>query len=325
MIPNQWYVILESKQLKQKPVSALRLGEKMAVWRDASGKSNVISDKCPHRGASLSQGKSVGDCLQCPFHGFEFDATGKCSFIPANGMTAAPPKAMKTIAYPTREAYGFIWVWWGEQRDEYPEIPWFDDLRGDDFEYSSTYASWPVHYSRCIENQLDVIHLPFVHASTIGRGNKAVVDGPITKMNGQEMHIWVHNRHENGIPSLRADDIPKPDRPPQLKFLFPNIWMNNISKDFRITINFIPIDEGNTLFCMRNYMRKNSIPGAAKLFSWLAIPSARVILKQDERVVVNQLPIKSDLKIGEILIPQDGPIILYRRHRQQLIEFSKIT
>jgi hypothetical protein len=63
----------------------------------------------------------------------------------------------------------------------------------------------------------------------------------------------------------------------------------------------------------------------AKLIAWLAIPSSRVILNQDERVVTKQLPIKSDLKIGEILIPQDGPIILYRRHRQELIDRSKTT
>jgi len=37
---------------------------------------------------------------------------------------------------------------------------------------------WNAHYSRCIENQLDVVHLPFVHYNTIGRGNKTLVNGP---------------------------------------------------------------------------------------------------------------------------------------------------
>jgi hypothetical protein len=44
-----------------------------------------------------------------------------------------------------------------------------------------------------------------------------------------------------------------------------------------------------------------------------------VILNQDEHVVVRQLPIKSGMNIGEILIPQDGPIIQYRRRREELI------
>ena len=323
MIPNQWYVILESRNLNQIPIGITRLGGKIVVWRDSKGEPHAVSDKCPHRGASLSQGKVTDDQLQCPFHGFEFDPSGKCILIPANGRTSIPPKAMKAHAHPTREAFGFIWLWWGDARSKYPELPWFDDLGEEEFAYSSFYAKWPVHYSRCIENQLDVIHLPFVHATTIGRGNRTLVDGPLTRMNDERMDIWVYNRQDDGSPSRRTDEIQDPQRPPFLRFIFPNNWMNNISKDFRITISFIPVDEGNTLFCLRNYFRKGAIPGLAKLISWLTIPSSRVILNQDERVVIKQLPIKSDLKIGEILIPQDGPIISYRRHRQELIQQSK--
>jgi phenylpropionate dioxygenase-like ring-hydroxylating dioxygenase large terminal subunit len=169
------------------------------------------------------------------------------------------------------------------------------------------------------------IHLPFVHASTIGRGNRRVVDGPITRLQDEELNIWVYNRLDDGIPARRSEELPEPQRPPSLRFLFPNNWMNNISTDFRITISFIPVDDGNTLFCLRNYVKKSAIPGLAKLIALLAIPSSRVILNQDERVVTKQLPIKSDLKIGEILIPQDGPIILYRRLRQELKEISKTS
>jgi hypothetical protein len=101
--------------------------------------------------------------------------------------------------------------------------------------------------------------------------------------------------------------------------------MNNISTGFRMTVSFIPIDDCNSLFCLRNYVKKSAIPGLAKLIAWFAIPSSRVILKQDERVVIKQLPIKSHLKIGEILIPQDGPIILFRRHRQELKDISQTS
>ncbi len=47
--------------------------------------------------------------------------------------------------------------------------------------YSTLRDHWPTHYSRAIENQLDVVHLPFIHHNTIGRGNRAVVDGPIAE------------------------------------------------------------------------------------------------------------------------------------------------
>jgi hypothetical protein len=51
MIPNQWYAILESNEIKKrKTTSVTRMGEKMAAWRNAKGDLDVIEDKCPYRG-----------------------------------------------------------------------------------------------------------------------------------------------------------------------------------------------------------------------------------------------------------------------------------
>jgi phenylpropionate dioxygenase-like ring-hydroxylating dioxygenase large terminal subunit len=326
MIPNQWYAVLESRLIKKYPVSLLRLGEKMVAWRDGSGSVVVMADKCPHRGASLSQGKIVHDnCLQCPFHGFEFDTSGICTLIPANGERSQPPKAMRAYSYPVQEKYGYIWIWWGKIQDEYPEIPWFADLDEEKYEYASFYATWAVHYTRGIENQLDVIHLPFVHASTIGRGNRTIADGPIFRMEDGELNIWVHNRKDDGSPAIRVNDLPEPTRPPSLRFKLPNNWMNNISQDFRITISFIPVDDGHTLFCLRNYVKKMRLPGLAKFVAWLAIPSSRVILNQDERIVKNQKPIKGGLTNDEVYISQDGPIIQFHKLRQELIHKAEIN
>jgi hypothetical protein len=42
------------------------------------------------------------------------------------------------------------------------------------------------------------------------------------------------------------------------------------------------------------------------------------ILNQDKRVVVTQRPPRPALDIGEILIPGDYPVALYRKRRQAL-------
>ncbi len=317
MIPNQWYVILESTELKSRPISMTRLGERMAAWRDQNNQPHVVADQCPHRGASLGQGKVMEGCIQCPFHGFEFDSTGRCTLIPANGRASEPPKAMHVKAYPTREAHGYIWIWWGEKQSEHTILPWFAELDGR-YAYASYHDYWPVHYTRGIENQLDGVHLPFVHASTIGRGNRTLVDGPLASLEDQELDIWVRNRTDDGTQPIRAGDLPDPNRPPSLRFLFPNLWMNNISPNFKITASFVPVDDGNTLFYLRNWVRKSTIPIFAYLVAWLAIPSGKIILNQDRRVVIRQRPIKGELKMGEVLIPGDGPIILYRKRRDVL-------
>ena len=105
MIPNQWYVILESNEVKRgKPIGVTRMGEKMVAWRDSRGQVAVMRDLCPHRGVALSAGQLIGDCIQCPFHGFQYDTSGACKLVPANGRTAEPPKVLHAHAYPTREA-----------------------------------------------------------------------------------------------------------------------------------------------------------------------------------------------------------------------------
>ena len=61
----------------------------------------------------------------------------------------------------------------GEPRPEaaYPPLPWFGNI-GNKMVYSTIRRQWANHYARAIENQLDVVHLPFVHHNTIGRGNR---------------------------------------------------------------------------------------------------------------------------------------------------------
>lgn len=322
MIKDQWYVALESYELKNKPIGITRFGQKLVAWRDNSGNPHILMDQCPHRGCALSLGKMTGEAIQCPFHGFEFDSSGKCVLIPANGRIAEIPKVISVKSFVTREEHDYIWVWYGERSDNLPALPWFEDINSS-FSYTSYHKHWPVHYSRAIENQLDVFHLPFVHGTTIGRGNRTVADGPIVEMNGEEMDIWVVNRIDDNRPSLRADQISKPNRPPFLRFIFPNNWMNRIAEDIRITVNFVPIDDDNVIFYLRNYVRKTVLPGIAKVSSWFMMLSGIIILNQDQKVVVSQRPIKTQLKMGEKLIPQDGPVILFRRHRQELMDRSR--
>ena len=58
MIPDQWYAILESKEVKKgRMIAVTRLGERLIFWRDNNGTVICLKDKCAHRGAALSIGK----------------------------------------------------------------------------------------------------------------------------------------------------------------------------------------------------------------------------------------------------------------------------
>lgn len=323
MIPNQWYAVLESKEVpRYRPVGAVRMGEKLVFWRDGQRRVACQRDQCAHRGAALSAGKIVGDCIECPFHGLQYDTAGRCHLIPANGRITAVPERFQVHSYTTEEAHGFVWLWWGQPRPDLPALPWFDDL-DDSFAYATFRDHWTVHYSRAIENQLDAAHLPFVHHNTIGRGGRTLVDGPLVKVEDDRLLVWVYNRADDGTAPLKPQDIPEPDNPALLHFHFPNVWQNRLQDNVRVFAAFAPIDEANTMLYLRFYQRFLRVPVLDKLFCHLSNLGNRIIVRQDKRVVTTQEPKKSALAMGEKLFQADSPIVAYRRRRDELIEEAK--
>jgi len=319
MIKNQWYAVLDSKELKKKKILSIkRMGEKLVLWRDGDTIKCLV-DKCAHRGAALSLGKIVEGCIQCPFHGFEYNEKGDCVKIPAKGKKSKVPDYIRVRAYPARENLGFIWIYWGDYKEEkdLPPIPTIEDI-DKKFVHHQIVDHWPVHYSRAIENQLDVMHLPFVHYNTIGRGNRTIVDGPYTELKNDKISVWVANRKDNNEEAKQR--ISRPSYNFQVQFIFPNLWQNRISDSFRIVVIFVPIDEENTKLYLRNYQKIVRLPLLRNVFGWFGNLGNRIIINQDKRVVITQDPIKSELKMDEKLVHGDKPIIEYRKRREELQE-----
>jgi len=326
MIPKQWYVVMDSTQVRDRPVGVVRMGEKLVFWRDSSGKVSCLRDKCVHRGVQLSKGKVIGDHIQCPFHGLEYDSSGKVTVIPANGENTPVPDRFQVLSYPTYEAHSFIWIWWGENPPGDLRPPrFFTDIDGS-LSYGRAYDHWNAHYSRVIENQLDAAHLPFVHYNTIGRGNRAIVDGPLFQwLDGDMFYVFVHNRVDDGTLPLKPEQMPTPDpvKDFKLEFIFPNLWQNYIDEKVRVMVAFVPVDQENTILYLRFYQKFMRVPVLRELMARLSTPFNLIITHQDRRVVVTQQPRASALQIGEQLFQADRPIIEYRRRRQELMEKAR--
>ena len=89
MIRNQWYGILWSKKLKAgKIVVVRRFGLNLILFRTEDGKAACVLDGCAHRKASLGGGCVRNGNIACPFHGIEYDASGKCVFVPSDGRSS---------------------------------------------------------------------------------------------------------------------------------------------------------------------------------------------------------------------------------------------
>jgi phenylpropionate dioxygenase-like ring-hydroxylating dioxygenase large terminal subunit len=326
MIPNQWYVLMDSRQVGPRPVGVTRMGEKLVFWRDGAGQVSCLRDKCPHRGIELSKGQVIDGHLQCPFHGFEYDTSGRAVLIPANGRNSAVPKVFQAHRYPTYEAHGFIWVWWGEEAPADLKPPRFFEDIGDGFTYKTIYDPWRAHYSRAIENQLDVVHVPFVHSNTIGRGIGTVVDGPGMQWVDDDMfYVYTFNRMDDGTPPRKPSEVPVPDptKDFRLEFIFPNLWQNRISEQVRIVVAFVPVDGEHTILYLRFYQKFMQVPLLRDLVTWLSMPFNRLVAHQDRRLVETHQPQPSGLHIGEKMIQGDRPIVEYRRKREALIEAAR--
>ncbi len=283
----------------------------MVFWRDSAGLAHAQEERCPHLGAALSHGTVDGDCIVCPFHGLHFDGTGACRQAPSLGSKRPIPDVMHLRTHELFEEHGLIWLWWGETAPA-RKPPFFAGMETG-WSHHTIAVDWPVHYTRAIENQLDVAHLAFVHRTTIGAGGRAMVEGPHVEADDESIRVWVTNRRDDGTPARSADQLASAatGRDPSLHFLSPGLWLLNISPRFRNFIAFVPINEQCTRYYLRSYMRLRN-PLLVKPAHWLTSLSNRFILNQDRRVVVTQ-PAGSSLDGGDHLLGTDRAIIAYRQ------------
>lgn len=320
MLYNMWYAILDSKEVeKNKPLFAKRLNKNLVFWRDKNKNICCIEDKCCHRGASLSSGKVIKDNVACPFHGLEYDKTGKVVIIPANGKTTEVAKHYSVESYIVKELYGFIWLWNGDKDKVNDNIAFPENLKDNRFSYATIKDKWNINYTRCIENQLDVVHLPFVHSNTIGKGNKTVVNGPIVELENDTMKFYVNNVLDEGQKPLKSSELNESDLKYFLYFYFPNTWQNYIFEKMRIFGVFAPIDDKNTIIYMRFYQKISNIPILKFIINLIGKKYSDIILKQDKKVVKTQPNEETYTGMPEEkLIPGDMPIIVYRKHMGNL-------
>lgn len=318
MIQNQWYAILPSKKIKPgKLIGLKRLNMELALFRTATGELGCVVDQCTHRGVMLSAGKLIGECVQCPFHGLEFTTEGKCVKIPANGKEAFVPERFNVKAFPVREAHGIVYLWNGESDLATDTLPFFEDFLDDSFVYSEISDQWHTHYSRAIENQLDVVHLPFVHYNTIGKGNKTLVNGPKTVFINDTLMTSADNALDQGQKPKKPDQC-EINPAMHLRFKFPNVWLNVIAPNLKVMVYFAPVDEENVILYLRFYHKLTPIKVVNQLIAFSGKFANLRIERQDKRVVITQKPKASSLKMSENLIQGDNPIVFYRKMRDEL-------
>lgn len=171
-LQNFWYAVGWSKDIVRSPFARTICNEPLVLYRTESGSVVAMEDRCCHRRLPLRLGKVIGDNIQCAYHGLVYEPGGRCVKVP--GQHLVPPNA-QVRTFSTCDRHGLVWVFMGahELADEsrIPDYHWITDPEwGSKGEYFHVEA----HYQLIVENLLDLTHLAFVHATTIG--NAAVVE-----------------------------------------------------------------------------------------------------------------------------------------------------
>ena len=179
--PHGWYVLAESRDIaRNQHKTRTWMGREIIIWRDQSAGLLVADAFCPHLGAHL--GPEAGGLLKdnrlvCPFHGFEYAASGKCVKV-----TAGPaPSAIKLASYPVQEVNGYIYAYYDrEQREPAWSIP---DVSEDGCAHRAiNKRRIRAHPQITSENSVDWAHLAYLHGyDNLKQRQASEIDGPILK------------------------------------------------------------------------------------------------------------------------------------------------
>ncbi|MYB22358.1 MAG: Rieske 2Fe-2S domain-containing protein [Chloroflexi bacterium] len=108
--PTGWYRIASSDSIRPGEIRAITcLGKQFVLWRAReSGESHLMDAFCPHLGANLAGGRVDGDCIECPFHLWQFDGEGRAQRIPYSDQ---PPERVLTRPYELEDVHGQLFLY----------------------------------------------------------------------------------------------------------------------------------------------------------------------------------------------------------------------
>lgn len=331
MLKNYWYAVEFGHVIGDEPHHVDLMGQQLVLWRDSSGTVHAQSDVCIHRGGSLAGGKVRGNCIECPYHGWQFDTGGRCTSIPANRSGLPVPKKARIDTYPCEERYGYVFVFLGDlPEDERPpmaRIPELEQTRvahTEGFRAITGEFAWNANYERVLENAVDIAHAPFVHAGSFGNPDSPTVED-------YDVDEIVHDGTVIGNVSTVHLDPPLPkgiwkavskrsaERPPirtRTGIFFPNVTMLEVNLPLgvmRIFTAVVPISADRSV--SKWTMMRNFFTGR-----WADRDSRRrtdKIFLEDQPTVEGQRPelVPIDLS-AELHVKSDANQVAYRRWRQ---------
>lgn len=324
MLKNSWYALEPATAVGDKPKSTQIMGQRIVLWRSPQGELVAMADQCLHRGAKLSQGWIEQDCLTCPYHGWRYSPEGQCVHIPANSVQATIPKRAHLKTYPVQEQYGLIWLYWGDvPPEEGIPIPPFPEYATPGWRAVYGESTWPAHFTRVTEGNMDSSHAPFVHSSFFSLRHDAIVPDYDVEVTPWSVSALTLSKPPKRVGLLKL--ILKRDRPvttAQLTAYLPGV--NRIDVDFKFRgYRFIYFGVHTPITATTTRTQwiglRNFLP-----FPWADGHSRKNIIQtyeEDCQVIQTMRPAVSPFRqSSEVLVASDALQVAYRKLLRQYAE-----
>jgi len=164
--PDCWYPLAWADELKAGHTLGRRFaGQPIVIYRGRSGQVFALEDRCAHRQVPLHLGVVEGDVLKCHYHGWAYDAGGRCVDVPYLGKDRLPNGVKR---YPAREIDGLIFVFPGNPALADARVPaTLGSSQRKDYKTRRLNREVACHYTFMHENLFDMNH-QFMHRKQMG-------------------------------------------------------------------------------------------------------------------------------------------------------------
>ena len=167
-VRNAWYIAAWGDELGDTPLARRICNDPIVLFRDRSGRAAALADRCCHRSAPLSLGTVVEDGIQCGYHGLIIDGAGKCVTVPGQRLIPGRGDACAAIRWSRRTS--FLWIWMGDPALADPARSSISPITTTAPKLAAQARMYPIkgNYMLMVDNLMDLTHLGYLHAKTIG-------------------------------------------------------------------------------------------------------------------------------------------------------------
>ena len=165
LMRRYWHPIAAVTQMDEVDTKAMRLmGEDLVLYKDLSGGYGLVERKCAHRRADLSYGFVEEHGIRCNYHGWLYDASGRCTEQPfeetANPNTAHKDR-IRIKSYKVGAHAGLLWAYMGPEPA--PLVPNWEPFTWKNGFVQIVISEVPCNWFQCQENSIDPVHFEWMH------------------------------------------------------------------------------------------------------------------------------------------------------------------